>query len=112
MLLITTTGLAVSKHYCCGELVSTSLFTQAKSCCNSDSCCQNKTETFQLDEDFSLSSTLEIPESAQLDLFALAVILFDAQLEEKESNRELLVKDLPPPPKIRTVLSLRQTYLL
>ena len=113
MLLLTTTiGLAISKHYCGGELISTSLFSEAQSCCDSPDCCKNETETYQLDEDFAAASILEVPETIQLDLFAVALILLDSQFEENENNAAFIVTDLPPPPKIQTALSQRQTFLL
>ena len=113
MLLLTTTiGLAISKHYCGGELISTSLFSEAQSCCDSPDCCKNETETYQLDEDFAAASILEVPETIQLDLFVVALILLDAQFEENENHATIIVSDLPPPPKIQTALSQRQTYLL
>ena len=67
LLLTATIGLAISKHYCGGELVSTKIFAEADSCCDSGDCCQNETETYQLDEDFSVSAVTEIPESAQFE---------------------------------------------
>lgn len=112
LLLITTIGLAISKHYCGGELVSTRLFAEAESCCNSADCCKNESKTYQLDEDLAVASNLELPESIQLDLFVEAVVLFDAQFEENLNRKEFIITDLPPPPKIKTALSQRQTYLL
>lgn len=112
LLLITTVGLAISKHYCGGEWVSTSVFTEAESCCDSGDCCKNESETYQLDEDFSLSSVIVVPETVELDLFAVFVVLFHPQFDENEHTKEFVVTDLPPPPKIKTALAQRQTYLL
>ena len=112
LLLISTAGFVISKHYCGGELVSTSFFGEAKSCCDSGDCCHNESITFQLHEDFSVSSIIEVPKTIQLDLFDFALILFENHLEEGENSLEFILADLPPPPKIQTTLSLKQTYLL
>jgi len=112
LLLITTTGFALSKHYCGGELVSISLFSEAESCCNLDDCCLNEIETFQLDGDFSIPSTTGIPESVQLELSALTLVLVEKNFQVRENSHEFIFTDLPPPPKIQTALSKRQTYLL
>lgn len=112
LLLIAITGLTISKHYCGEELVSTSLFSEAESCCESSDCCKNETETYQLDEDFSVSSITEIPELMQLDLFAVALVLLTCEIDESENRHNFILADLPPPPKIQTALSTRQSYLL
>lgn len=112
LLLISTVGLAISKHYCGGELISTSLFVEADACCDSDDCCKNETEVFQLDEDFSVSTTLEIPESIQIDLLAISLMVFNLTLEENSTAEEFQLIDSPPPPKIQTSLSKRQSYRL
>jgi len=112
LLLLSTTGLAISKHYCGGELISTSLFVEADSCCDSDDCCKNETEVFQLDEDFSVSTALELPESVQIDLLAVSLVVFNLSIEENLIVDEFLITDSPPPPKIQTSLAKRQTYLL
>ncbi|MEN8118635.1 MAG: hypothetical protein ABFS16_16750 [Bacteroidota bacterium] len=112
LLLISTTGLAISKHYCGGELISTSLFVEGGSCCDSDDCCKNETEIFQLDEDFSVSTSLAIPESVQIDLLAISLVVFNLNIEENSIADDYILIDSPPPPKIQTSLAKRQIYLL
>lgn len=112
LLLISTSGLAISKHYCGGELISTSVFTEADSCCDSDDCCKNETELIQLDVDYSVSSTVVVPESAQVDLLAFSLVVFNLSIEENTTTHEFVLSDSPPPPKIQTSLAIRQTYLL
>ncbi|MGE4586462.1 MAG: hypothetical protein AB7D05_03885 [Mangrovibacterium sp.] len=112
LLLSVTTGLTIYKHYCSGKLISTSILKEAKSCCDSDKCCKNEAETFQLDEDFSVSTNLEVPESVQINLFAFALVVFNFNLEEGVLNHELIIADSPPFSKIKTSLALKQAYLL
>jgi hypothetical protein len=109
---LSTTGLVISNHYCCGELISTSFFVEAESCCDSDDCCKNETKVFQLDEVFLVSTALEIPETDQIDLFAASFIVFNIVLENNPIVNNYDLIDAQPPPKIRTSLAIRQTFLL
>lgn len=112
LLLLSTTGLAISKHYCGGELVSTSLFADVDSCCDSDDCCKNEKKVFQLNEDFSVSTALELPESVQINLLAVSLVVFNLSIEERSLTDESLFTDSHPPPKVQTSLAKRQTYIL
>ena len=54
VLLISTTGLTVDKHYCGNNLVSVSFFGHARSCGDMDgSCCHQDTKTFKLTSDYT-----------------------------------------------------------
>lgn len=61
MLLVATTGMAISKHYCGGELYKVEVGMQKIHCCDDpqdmpDDCCADQHVTFQLpQEDFQLS---------------------------------------------------------
>lgn len=112
LLLFATVGLTISKHYCGRNLISTSIFGEAESCCDNSDCCKNETETFQLDEDYSLVSVSEVPQSAEFELLNLAILVYNFSVIETKEIQEFFESDLPPPPKIQTVLSQRQTYLL
>ena len=94
------------------ELISTSLYAEADACCDSDDCCKNETEVFQLDEDFSATTVLELPESVQIDLFAVSLVVFNLTLDENSIIEDYALTDSPPPPNIQTSLAIRQTYLL
>ncbi len=112
LLLFATTGMAVSKHYCGDFLISTIFYANAESCCNSDSCCHNETAFYQLDEDFATPASSQIP---QINDFELLVSTFKPSLEifgDKIEKSSFAVRKLLPPPKIQTLLSLKQTWLL
>ena len=112
LLLFATVGLAISQHYCGGDLISMSVFSEAESCCDSGDCCKNEMEIYQLDEDYSLVSISEVPQSAEFELLDLAILVYNFSVIETKNIQEFFESDLPPPPKIQTVLSQRQTYLL
>lgn len=112
LLLISTTGIAVSRHYCGGEIVSTTVLVEASSCCGSDSCCKNEIELIQLDVEYSVSSTVVVPSSVKIDLFGFSLAIFDLNVEEILLEDEFIISDLPPPPKIQALLANIQSYLL
>lgn len=112
LLLFATVGLTISKHYCGGNLISTSIFGEAESCCDNSDCCKNEIEIFQLDEDYSLVLVSEVPQSAEFELLNLEILVFNFSVIETKEIQEFFESDLPPPPKIQTVLSQRQSYLL
>jgi hypothetical protein len=112
LLLFATVGLAISKHYCSGNLVSTSIFGEAESCCDDSDCCHNESEVYQIHEDYSLVSVSEVPQTAEFELLDLAISVYNFTVIETEETEEFFESDLPPPPKIQTVLSRKQSYLL
>lgn len=112
LLLLPTIGFTVSRHYCCGKLISSSLFVEADSCCESDDCCKNETEAFQFDEDFSVSLILELPASIQIDLFEIPLLAINLTTEGIAVLDDFLLTNPLPPPKTQTLLALRQSFLL
>ncbi len=112
LLLAATTGILVSKHYCGDFMVGISLFDEADSCCDSDSCCHNETDFYQLDEDFSVSSEAGVPGTVALSL--LSSFTNDAATPSwiHTTRTNITDKQSVPPPKIQTILSLKQSYLL
>lgn len=54
VLLLSTTGLTIDKHYCGDSMVSYSLFGKAQSCTGMDeSCCHHETNTYKLTVDYT-----------------------------------------------------------
>jgi hypothetical protein len=54
LLIISTTGLSIDKHYCGDNLVSYNLFGKAKSCTGMDEgCCHQETDTYKLTVDYT-----------------------------------------------------------
>lgn len=57
LLLISTMGVTIYKHYCSGTLISKSIGLPAKKCCN-DNCkdCRNESKTFKITTDYDANS--------------------------------------------------------
>ena len=62
LLLISTTGVAVSKHYCDSDLISVEL-SGDHPCCDVEACCETDTEFHQVKNDFLVSALSSIAES-------------------------------------------------
>ncbi len=112
LLLFSTMGMVVSKHYCGDSFVSTAVFNEAKSCCGDSDCCHNEDQLFQVKDDFSAPAVLAVPVLAELDILGhdlFADLILESSVTENSSFR---FTDSPPPPKIQKVLSLKQVYRL
>jgi hypothetical protein len=112
LLLISTMGMAVSKHYCGENLVSVSLFEEADSCCGDADCCHNENQSYKVKDDFSVPQISNIPVLAEFDIIGFE--LMNEFLTEIHESKNIIpaFTDLPNPPKIQETLALKQLYLL
>ena len=62
LLLLSTTGFTINKHFCGGHMVAVQFFSteEPESCCDGmdnmpAGCCHNETDYYQLDETFNLA---------------------------------------------------------
>jgi hypothetical protein len=112
ILLVSTIGMAVSKHYCSGTLVSVSLFKVSDSCCGDADCCHNENHYYNVKDDFSIPQISNVPVLAEVDILGHD-LLNELLTTNYESNNTILTfTDSPPPPLIQTTLSSLQTYRL
>ena len=69
LLLLATTGVSISKHYCMGRLMEVKLSQDKPAfCCLSDEsdeagCCEGESEFINLDEDYTHDASLSLPGS-------------------------------------------------
>lgn len=112
LLLITTIGFTVSKHYCSGDLVKITINAEAESCCDMETgCCSNETKHYQLEEDFvSPMVVYDLPDTSVDILFPIVVSLIQIEPGNKMLST-IIYPEHPPPPEIQTLLSLLQAYL-
>ena len=75
VLLVSTMGVVINKHYSGGELFSTALFVEAESCCSSSCChsmpmegCHEELEYHKLEVDFTIPDNSASLTSSTLDL--------------------------------------------
>lgn len=112
LLIITTTGIAVSKHFCNELLISTSFFSEPESCCGSDNCCHNDLQFYNLDGDYPAPALSELPEIIEIELLAVTENTLFSHNEENETKGYFTGRKPPPKPDLHTILSKNQVYLL
>ncbi|MCU4173980.1 HYC_CC_PP family protein [Carboxylicivirga sp. N1Y90] len=114
VLLVSTTGMTVSKHYCQGSLVNVNIFGEAKTCCDdigTSKCCHNESAHFELDEDFVIAVNNVEFQQTNFDLLLpfIQVLVFK---EIESQNFELAYFNPPPPKEVLVFLSDIQVYRL
>jgi len=112
LLLFSTIGMVVSKHYCGTTLVSIAVDKEADSCCGDADCCHNENQYYNLEEDFSVPQISNVPVLAEFDIIGFE--LMNEFLTETHESKNIIpaFTDLPNPPTIQETLALKQLYLL
>eukprot|EP01029_Cantina_marsupialis_P020903 TRINITY_DN4944_c0_g1_i1.p3 TRINITY_DN4944_c0_g1~~TRINITY_DN4944_c0_g1_i1.p3 ORF type:complete len:129 (-),score=14.32 TRINITY_DN4944_c0_g1_i1:261-647(-) len=111
LLLISTAGVSINKHYSGGELFSTAFFVEADTCCETPcGCCDESTEFIQVQSDY-LASTFDLTEAAQLDLLFSSVPLL-LQAESNGSSVLLFNTEDTSPPPLPDLCILNQVFRL
>lgn len=100
-LLVATTGVTLSKHYCLGRLQSVSVFEHAKGCAGTDEkdplpCCDFVNTELKVEEITQASFEFD----SQTDYYQIAAItwiLTDAIVPPKRESNSIPFYDPPPP---------------
>ncbi len=111
MLLFSTVGLTVTKHYCGNSLVKITIFTKPAPCCQKDGCCHNESSVFQFKANYFLPDKITNSGGLVTDIqsFAFAISNLNGQLNPGFTS--LIPDESPPPLSAHAILSLFQTYL-
>lgn len=98
LLLISTAGVSINKHYSGGELFSTAIFVEADSCCETPcGCCDKSSEIIKVEADY-LASSFELDDVAQMDLlYANIPVLLQFVRTEVSTNSFTIEEFFPPP---------------
>ncbi|WP_445626108.1 HYC_CC_PP family protein [Marinilabilia salmonicolor] len=110
LLLISTTGVTISKHYCDHDLISVELSGEHP-CCDVEPCCETETEFLQVKNDFVVSASISILPylfSALLDSVSKEI---DVTTPEKRL-RSAIPPSFGPIQKMARRLALFQVYRL
>jgi len=111
-LLVSTTGITLSLHYCGGELVSTSINKEAKTCCDgTGGCCENKTLHFEVEDNCVSPVQTNNVTPLELNILFPFLFIFNVELSVKDDKAFYAFHDASPPPIIQTRLALLQSYL-
>jgi hypothetical protein len=105
LLLISTMGVTMYRHYCSGYLMSKSIGFPAKKCCN-DGCkaCHNESQTFKITDNFEANSSshkFKAEVKKILDNLSLAFIFINIPSNSyPDNNLFTLIKICDSPPLI------------
>lgn len=111
-LMVATTGITLSIHYCGGKIVSASIYKEAKTCCDGKGgCCENKTLHFEVEDDYISPVQINNIEVIQLDILFPILFVLNLELLDEEDKAIVAFYDALPPPTIQTRLAILQTYL-
>jgi hypothetical protein len=110
VLLITTTGVTYHYHYCGNTLMKFSVFHTPKPCCeHPENCCRDRSEHFQLKNDYLFS--IELPDLAVSGI-DLPLLPMSIQLLIQVTEILPVKPDESPPPLLNLRLALLQQYLI
>ena len=113
LLLASTVSWTVDKHICMGRVMDISLFSHADDCgmdmAMEKSCCDDESFTVQGQDDLKISF-----ENFDLDqqIFLVSFVQTYFHLFEIDSEEPSTFSDYNPPPLIRDVQVLDQTFLI
>ena len=111
LLLISTVGFAVSKHYCGDALVDIAFNENAENCCDTGSCCHNETQLYQLDEDFSMPQIANAPELQEIAVWGFTIFVA-SQTPTDLPSITFQHNNSPPPSTVHEILIKNQVFLL
>lgn len=118
LLLISTIGVSVSKHYCMGRLKAQWIGQDHKEICGGmegmpgmEGCCSNESQTFVLDEDFG-STSFDFSINPEF-VFLYSTFESDLLLTVVDPSQNLLVPHNNGPPFVEPEIFIRvQSFLL
>ena len=114
LLLVSTVGMTVSKHYCGNSLVSVSISgnSEESSCCDMENCCHSETQIFQLKEDFSVPAVSGLPVSPEINIWGHDLAHLDIFSVIESMDVRSAYTEIPPLLPILKTLSVKEVYLL
>ena len=105
LLMVSTTGVIINKHYSGGELFSASIFIDAKSCCETSCChhehrnnCHEESDYYKLSTEFTKPSTDELKLVYSNLSFDIADFTISIPFTQHSNNSILKLPRIKAPP--------------
>jgi len=109
---ISASGFTISKHFCCDVLVSVSINSEAKSCCDPENgCCHNENEQFELKDDFVSAQELENIAVPEYEILFPILFSYISNIPLQNNNSNNIFLDSSPPTKCKAIFSELQRFL-
>jgi len=95
LLLVSTSGVSIHKHFSNGKLFSTAIFGKAKSCCEVPcGCCSEKQDVYKVHNNYTASSfTVNLQSPLDYFSFFINTLLFSYE----EIAFQSIIEDKSPP---------------
>jgi hypothetical protein len=112
IMMVSTMGFTITKHYCSGDLIDLSIAGEVENCCDMEGdCCHNEQQTYQLEEDYTTPVIF-----TQVDYIAFVIFEIPEFLIELQETTNTIIAsnhgESPPPRDVLHFLADIQTYRL
>ncbi len=111
LLLVSTTGFSISRHYCGEALIDVAVNKQAETCCSNPDCCDTETDYYQLDDDFLMSDAVSVKPEQVISVDLLAPV-HSIQIENNIIDQLVTFTDGISPPVRQHFQAVYQIFLL
>lgn len=102
MILMSTIGMSVSKHFCGEYLMQKSVIVQVEPCCDSEQmpedCCHDELDNFSIEDDYQITKTAYNQELIPINSFINTNLLQLSSPDDKSVFTSVLVESPPPIP--------------
>ena len=114
LLILSTTGMAFTMHYCGPDLISVSLFERGNPCCSTEEgCCHNDYDYIQLESEFVTASVNQKPGTpVATELNILCWLNLTRDTGAGKALTGLPFSQHPPTPPLKVLLPQLQSFLL
>jgi hypothetical protein len=111
LVLLVTSGVTVTRHFCGNNLRSVEIMTTPQSCCDMEGCCHNETVTIVLEDDFTPVWADALSHFSFTEIFPAEIADVSASgLLESIPLPKFIIK--PPPVPLGDRLASLQVYIL
>jgi hypothetical protein len=111
IVVLMTSGVTITRHFCGNNLRSVAIMTTPPSCCDMEGCCHNETVTILLEDDFTPVWADILSHESVTELFPVQLAyLSDAGLVNETPFLNFILK--PPPVPLGERLASLQVYIL
>ncbi len=113
LMMVSTLGFTITKHYCGEDLVDLSISGSVDSCCDMQgACCHDEAQTFQLDQDYTVPMMVNHVDYIAFVCYEIPVLLIESLQNNTTSTDAWVVGNAPPPKDVLDFLSGIQVYRL
>lgn len=106
-----TSGVTITRHFCGDRLRSVALMTTPQSCCDMEGCCHNETVTILIEDEFTPVYADVLSHEVVIELFPVQLAdMSEAGLSTVNPHLNSIIK--PPPIPLGERLASLQVFIL